>query len=118
MDLSNSKITEIGDYAFSRCGQLKDLILPNTLKKIGMQAFMYTDITDLVIAASVEERGPDIILKEKLKLTFLGTDIIKTESQHYSFTTVIRCRKDSELWRFLEKDRTTTALPKYKLEEL
>jgi hypothetical protein len=41
IDLSNTKITDINNYALASCDALSSVILPNTLKYIGPYAFQY-----------------------------------------------------------------------------
>ena len=50
-------VVEIGDNAFASAG-LESIVLPNSLKKIGAQAFAYNgNVKDLYIPASVTEIG-------------------------------------------------------------
>ncbi|MBQ6431190.1 MAG: leucine-rich repeat protein [Oscillospiraceae bacterium] len=47
-------ITEIGEYAFWRCGNLESVNFPNGLKRIGTGAFEQTGLTAIVLPDSVE----------------------------------------------------------------
>lgn len=50
-------ITSIGNYAFSYCWGITEVILPATVKKIGDYAFSYTEITYIEIPSGVSEIG-------------------------------------------------------------
>ena len=54
VDLSQTQITFIEMYSFSNCNSLSVLILPNTLKTMGLDAFRASIITELHIPASLE----------------------------------------------------------------
>lgn len=46
-------ISKIETFAFMECSMLENVILPNTLEEIGMQAFAYTKLKYIVIPSSV-----------------------------------------------------------------
>ena len=50
-------LEEIGDNAFGYCEVLSDVIIPNGVKKIGKEAFYYTNIKSLQIPEGVEVIG-------------------------------------------------------------
>ena len=50
-------VVSIADWGMSGCGNVKRLILPNTLKTIGYQAFIYSGYTYISIPASVTSIG-------------------------------------------------------------
>ena len=78
----NSKVTEIGNEAFSGLFQLKEIDLPSGLKRIGKDAFSGVGITSIVIPASVESLGenafssaPNLVsveFEENSQLNFIG----------------------------------------------
>ena len=47
-------VRNIGNGAFCRCSALRDLLLPNSLKKIGEMSFACTNIRSVIIPDSVE----------------------------------------------------------------
>ena len=53
----NSKITEIGDYAFKDCNSLWYITLPNNLQSIGEYCFYGTDLGAIDVPASVTDIG-------------------------------------------------------------
>ena len=56
VDLSAAKITELSDEAF-HMSEIKNVILPEGLKKIGMGAFSYSYIEEVYIPSTVESIG-------------------------------------------------------------
>ncbi len=78
----NSKVTEIGNEAFSGLFQLKEIDLPSGLRRIGKDAFSGVGITSIVIPASVESLGENaffsgqnlvsVEFEENSKLNFIG----------------------------------------------
>ena len=53
-EILQNGITNIGEYAFSRCKKLTSITLPNSLRKIGHNAFSYTGISKITIPKDVE----------------------------------------------------------------
>lgn len=53
-------LEEIGDYAFMGCKTLTEINIPNTVKKIEVQAFSYTGIQRIVLPAGLEQLSPFI----------------------------------------------------------
>ena len=47
----------IGQYAFYKCNAIEEIILPQSLKRIGQGAFQYTHLTEVEIPAGVELIG-------------------------------------------------------------
>lgn len=60
-------ITDIGKYAFSSCGNMKNVILPDGLKSIGYGAFESSGIEKVVIPKSVENISDDAFRNSALK---------------------------------------------------
>ena len=52
-----SSVKEIGEWAFSDCANLKEVILNEGLEKIGTGVFSNTNIESITIPDSVEEIG-------------------------------------------------------------
>ena len=55
----SEQITCIKDYEFSGCENLTDVVIPNSLTKIGDRAFSYSGITSVTIPSSITEIGED-----------------------------------------------------------
>ena len=58
LDLSKAKITELSDKAFL-WSEIKNVILPEGLKKIGMKTFIYSDTEEVYIPSTVESIGAE-----------------------------------------------------------
>ena len=72
-------ITEIGGGAFRTCSKLKQVSLPSTLKILRTGCFGSTNITSLIIPASVE-----VIEDSILDCTpYCTTVVVEPESNHY-----------------------------------
>ena len=56
-ELDGRTVTAIGNNAFAELWELKNVVLPNTLKSIGNGAFYYTSLTDISIPESVTSIG-------------------------------------------------------------
>lgn len=50
-------ITDICDYAFSGCANLKDVTLPSSITSIGSMAFCETGISEILLPASLQTIG-------------------------------------------------------------
>lgn len=53
----DSGITSIGDNAFNQCTALKTVIIPDTVTRIGEQAFSYSAVTELTLPVNVKRIG-------------------------------------------------------------
>ncbi len=59
-----NQVEEIGDYAFGHCMNLKEFIIPKTVKKLGSYAFQYCyNLDKLYLWSSLEEVGYAILHK-------------------------------------------------------
>ena len=58
LDLSKAKITELSDKSFL-WSDIKNVILPEGLKKIGMKTFVYSDTEEVYIPSTVESIGAE-----------------------------------------------------------
>ena len=58
VDLSNAKFTELPDFAFTEA-EIKKVILPEGLKKIGTRCFHNSNIEEIYIPSTVESIGKD-----------------------------------------------------------
>jgi hypothetical protein len=54
VDLSNSSITEIPDYAFIDCIKLKKIIFPKSITKIGKDFCTHTSITEIILPSNIK----------------------------------------------------------------
>lgn len=57
LDLSNTKLKSLGDYAFANCQSLLFVALPSTLKTIGVGTFSSTALKTVDVPASVTSIG-------------------------------------------------------------
>lgn len=51
------EVEEIVEFAFYQCPNLTNIVLPNTLKRLGTAIFDYTPITEIIIPEGVESIG-------------------------------------------------------------
>jgi len=59
--LTMSRVTSIGDHAFSRCFKLKNVVLPNTLETLGRNAFYRCESLDTInVPQSVTAMGDSV----------------------------------------------------------
>lgn len=69
LDLSGiTGLTEVGDYCFDKCTNLKDIRLPDTVEIIGNYAFRETGIDKIYFPKSLKKLG-DAVYEECLSLT-------------------------------------------------
>ncbi len=59
LDLSNTKVTKISDFAFENALLLKYVFLPETLEELGMKTFYNTDILDIDLSKTKLETIPE-----------------------------------------------------------
>ena len=83
-------ITEIGNFAFYQTGQMKSVNLPNSLKRIGNEAFSLSGIEEITIPENVEYIGTAAFFNNsKLKTIYYNAiDASKSEfdvEQGYDF---------------------------------
>ena len=74
----NSQLTEIGIEVFAHCNNLKNIVIPETVTKIGGSAFQYAGLTGIEIPASVTDIGNFAFEQTKLtsiKIPASVTDI-------------------------------------------
>lgn len=74
-------ITEIGNFAFYQTGQMKSVNLPNSLKRIGNEAFSLSGIEEITIPENVEYIGTAAFFNNsKLKTIYYNAiDASKSE---------------------------------------
>ena len=81
LNMSNTEITTIKNYAFCQCENLIQVILPNTIKILSNNAFGVTNIMEINLPASLEDisGGPfnqayqlNVITVDKLNPIFLS----------------------------------------------
>ena len=74
-------VTEIGYSAFMYCKNIHCVGLPNTLKKIGAQAFLETSLTDVHVPSSVEEIGYQPFGYARSKVNIYASPALKAKIQ-------------------------------------
>jgi hypothetical protein len=80
----------IGDNLFYNCSNLKEIVLPNSLTKIGQGAFSYSGICDVSIPDTVTEMGNDAFSNCKnLKTVKLPANITKISRNTFNGCTVL-----------------------------
>lgn len=112
IDLSQSKLTEIPEHAFTYCSKLKSVLLPEGLKSIGVFAFNQTSINQITLPESLEtlswfslpynltsvHLGPNV--KDLTGLSFYSRNYpIEVDEANPYF-----CVEDGSVW---SKDKTT-----------
>ncbi len=65
-------LREIGQEAFRYCFALTNLELPSSLTKIGEQAFMHTNVHQLLFPTGIEEIGPYAFWDNYVKMVYLS----------------------------------------------
>ena len=67
-------VTSIGAYAFTGCGNLTSVSIPESVTEIQMNAFAITSLTEVTLPASLTTLGRDAFLKcmSLAKVTFLS----------------------------------------------
>ena len=97
VDLSHTKVTEIGDNAFSYSG-VTMVLLPECLKKIGKEAFANSKITNINISSNLVELGKGCF-KETQELQSIDMSELKIKElpedifSHSSIKSVILPRE-------------------------
>ena len=85
VNLKNTKVTEIGNYAFDFCPKLSEIKLPETLKTVGIYAFSGHIAKNIVIPKNVETLGKYAFFSRNMEtIKFLGD---KTEFKKSSIGT-------------------------------
>ena len=79
LDLSKTKLHEIGRQAFVKCYNITDLVLPPTIKFIGSAAFALTGISNLTIPGSVDFIAQDAF-KGMYNLKYLDLSKVDLEN--------------------------------------
>ncbi len=74
-------VTEIGYSAFMYCKSIHFVGLPNTLKKIGAQAFLETSLTNVHVPSSVEEIGYQPFGYARSKVNIYASPSLKAKIQ-------------------------------------
>ena len=82
--ISNYRVTEIGEGAFSGTS-LKEVVLPSTLRKIGNDAFIGTQLTKLTLPEGVTEIGNDAFSRTQLKDITLPTSVTAIGSGAFGY---------------------------------
>jgi hypothetical protein len=73
LDLSESTLTKIGDFAFVDCENLVGITIPNSVTSIGWQAFWGCGLTSITIPNSVTSIGESAFSGLLASVTFQGT---------------------------------------------
>ena len=70
-------ITEIEKYTFAGCGSLESIVIPNKVKRIGIQAFSDTAIKSIIIPNGVEEIGASAFSHSALESITIPESVVK-----------------------------------------
>ena len=93
--LELTKATKLNSYAFQDCSNLVKIILPSSLKEVGMRAFEdCSGLTSLTIPNSVESMDFGSLLYgctslEFLSIPFVGSSYSSTNSLGYAFSSSV-----------------------------
>ena len=82
--ISNYRVTEIGENAFSG-SSLKEVVLPSTLRKIGNNAFSGTQLTKLTLPEGVTEIGENAFSNTRITELYIPDSVTKLEYTSFSF---------------------------------
>lgn len=89
-------VTEIGEYAFADCHNLKSLVLPESLRHIGPCAFVGCGaLTELVLPAGVETYSADAYTTEGGTVRFAGEPEITGDIEDFDGSDAVW---DIPLW--------------------
>jgi len=85
---NDNSVTSIGDYAFSQCGGLSSITIPNSVTSISSYAFAYTALTSITIPNSVLTIG-DLAFKActSLATVTIGTGVTSIGSDAFADCT-------------------------------
>lgn len=81
-------VTALSKLCFSGCTNLKEVSLPDSLTKIGDNAFEYCTIDTLVIPDSVEEIGKYALKGTVLNKLVMGSKAISIDSKTFQYAEV------------------------------
>lgn len=85
--LNNTKVSEIGDFAFTNCNKLAVVNLGYTINKIGMAAFAQTDLKTIVLPVYLKEIGSGSFAGTKISSVRIPDEI--TEIPYGAFSNCI-----------------------------
>lgn len=81
------KVTSVGDHAFNHCGDLKKVIIPNTVKTIGKYAFEYCSVQSVTIGDSVTTIGEmAFVFCNSLKSLTIPNSVLTIEQCAFAYT--------------------------------
>lgn len=80
-------IKEIGDYAFSDCENMENIILPDSISVIGMQSFYETALTEVTLPVELNTLGAGAFsgCKKLNKVTYRARNLKKTNGSYPPF---------------------------------
>ena len=79
-------VTEIGDYAFFRCGSLTEAVFPDTLKKIGDYAFKHSNLSyfnENGLPKGVEYIGKEAFSSDSLTVLLLPASLVTVSDRAF-----------------------------------
>ena len=110
---NNSGVNIIGDYAFSFCSGLTNIIIPNTITKIGDSSFRDTGLTNITIPEGVQYVGDsaffrcsqlmNVVIANSVTSNLFGTfmyckslkSIIVNEGPNQKYKSINNCLIDT-----------------------
>ena len=81
-----SQLTSINGYTFSGATSLTEIIIPTTVKTIGVNAFAETKITEIIIPDSVTSIGDNAFQESALKKVYMSTTVLNRLNLSYGYT--------------------------------
>jgi len=105
LDLSGSKITSIPDSAFSICGNLTGITIPNSVTSIGDSAFSGTGISGITIPDSVISIGTNAFSScENITVVTIGKSVTGINGSFYGCKNLAAINVDADNSAYSSED--------------
>lgn len=103
-----STLVSIGDYAFYWCDELTEITLPDSLQKIGRNAFYISELSKVTIGAGLKELEPTAFAIDSM-----NTFIVSENNKHFSSDSqgVLYNKAKTKLLHYPAKLNVTYTIP-------